>query len=512
MNTGFLNVSIDLATDEINVDLTNQEIDTEITNEEINVDLTNQEIDVDMSTEELTCEIENASTLTVDISPSYDIINNKEKDVNFYDYDGTLVRSYYASEFLLLKELPSNPKGHPDLVPQGWNWSLEEARSYVLKYGKCDIGEIYTTYDGTTKIYIDLPEYLLHPYLGLKIDGTINVDWGDGTQEEITGTGSEVLTPHVYQQSGSYVISIDCSDTAAHLYGIYSNLSQLLNGNGDKDYHYLRTIKKIFFGSNVYLDNYSFKTMRLDALSLSNEVFFTDTFYDRNTTFFDDLAIAHLNIPTTIENVKVRSDFLTGLILPGNFEYENSLVNTFSCNGCTRLRRIIIPEGVTNIPENCFGSCTYLESVVIPDNVTTIYYRGFYSITMLQDVILNNISLLSSQTFYDCDNIKQIKLKGDLESLPSYTFYYCSGVESVILNTPNLGEIGSYCFSSCTRVIYYNFTKLNNVPTLNNINAFQYIPDYCQIIVPDSLYDEWINATNWSTLSDHIVKESDYNG
>ena len=59
-------------------------------------------------------------------------------DVNFYDYDGMVVHSYTAKEFLELQDMPGNP-AHKGLVSQGWNWTLEKAQAYVAKYGTCEI-------------------------------------------------------------------------------------------------------------------------------------------------------------------------------------------------------------------------------------------------------------------------------------------------------------------------------------------------------------------------------------
>ena len=56
-------------------------------------------------------------------------INKKiENDVTFYDYDGTIVTSYSASDFMELDSLPENPD-HTDkgLTSQGWNCSFENA-------------------------------------------------------------------------------------------------------------------------------------------------------------------------------------------------------------------------------------------------------------------------------------------------------------------------------------------------------------------------------------------------
>ena len=63
------------------------------------------------------------------------------KDVNFYDYDGTIVNSYTATEFANLSAMPDNPS-HDGLTAQGWNWSLSDAKSYVASYGELDVGQL----------------------------------------------------------------------------------------------------------------------------------------------------------------------------------------------------------------------------------------------------------------------------------------------------------------------------------------------------------------------------------
>ena len=52
----------------------------------------------------------------------------EEKDVDFIDYDGTLLYSYTADEFLAMDALPPNPS-HDGLVAQGWNWTLAEIKT-----------------------------------------------------------------------------------------------------------------------------------------------------------------------------------------------------------------------------------------------------------------------------------------------------------------------------------------------------------------------------------------------
>jgi hypothetical protein len=63
----------------------------------------------------------------------------KEKNINFVDYDGTLLYSYTNQEFLALDALPENP-AHEGLIAQGWNWNLADAKAYARKYPKMWIG------------------------------------------------------------------------------------------------------------------------------------------------------------------------------------------------------------------------------------------------------------------------------------------------------------------------------------------------------------------------------------
>ena len=103
-------------------------------------------------------------------------------DVTFYDYDGTVLYSYTKNDFANLNSMPDNPT-HEGLTAQGWNWDLSDAKTYVNKYGSLNIGQMYVTDDGKTRIYITLTEGYISPILQLYLnDNTeLDIDWGDGS-------------------------------------------------------------------------------------------------------------------------------------------------------------------------------------------------------------------------------------------------------------------------------------------------------------------------------------------
>ena len=131
-----------------------------------------------------------------------------KKDINFYDYDGTLLHSYTMEEAQELTELPPLPE-HQGLICQEWNYSLESIKS---QEHKVDVGATYTTDDGTTRVYIHLEEGRTSPMLGVCPKGTVTVDWGDGTMPDVltgTSTSTVVWTPtHEYAEPGDYVITL----------------------------------------------------------------------------------------------------------------------------------------------------------------------------------------------------------------------------------------------------------------------------------------------------------------
>jgi hypothetical protein len=45
---------------------------------------------------------------------------------------------------------------------------------------------------------------------------------------------------------------------------------------------------------------------------------------------------------------------------------------------------------------------------------------------------------------------------------------------------------------------------------MTSSDAFTNVPSTCKVVIPDCLYDRWVNATNWSSLDVIYVKESEY--
>ena len=177
------------------------------------------------------------------------------KDVDFIDFDGRLLYSYTAQEFLALDALPPNPS-YPGLTAQGWNWTLADAKSYVNEWGALVIGQSYITDDGKTRIYIRVGLEMVsiqarcYVHLHSIVSGNGTINWGDGATTSITSGVGGKSYPHVYSAVGNYIIEIDIVEGQFSLgkHASHANIIDTPALNG-VDGRYSAALKKVEIGS-----------------------------------------------------------------------------------------------------------------------------------------------------------------------------------------------------------------------------------------------------------------------
>ena len=358
-------------------------------------------------------------------------------DITFYDYDGTIVTSWTLEELATKTALPDYPS-HEGLICQGWNWSLADLKTTNRKM---NVGAMYITDDGKTRIYIRLEEGRTSPMLGVCPNGTVTVDWGDGTTPDtLTGTDTNTVkwTPnHAYAVPGEYVIKLTV-DGAMDFYGDSSEgdgsaILRYSSGADNRNYVYRSSVRKIEIG--------------------------------------------------------------TGVASIGESAFRN----------CYSLASITIPNGVTNINGDVFNSCYSLASITIPNGVTSIKpqtFRACYSLTSI--IIPNSVRGIASVMAISCFSLASIIIPGNVELIGVGAFRLCHSLASITI-PGGVTAIETKTFENCYSVAFYDFTAYTAVPTLKHYNAFTSIPADCQIRVPAALVDAWKTATNWSTYASHIV-------
>ena len=381
-------------------------------------------------------------------------------DITFYDYDGTIVTSWTLEELAAKTALPDYPS-HEGLTCQGWNWSLADLKTTNRKM---NVGAMYITDDGKTRIYIRLEEGRTSPMLGVCPNGTVTVDWGDGTTPDtLTGTSIHTVkwTPiHNYAAPGDYVIKLTVNGTMS-VYGEsssnqYGAILRYSSSADQRNHVYQNSVKRVEIGDGVTsIGRYAFQNC---------------------------YSLTSITIPDGVTSID-SSAFYT----------------------CYSLASITIPNGVTSIGGYAFSACYSLTSIAIPDSATSIgtyTFQNCYSLTSI--TIPNGVTNIGTYVLRNCYSLTSITIPNGVTSIGTYAFYACYSLASITI-PDSVTSIGTYVFKSCFGIAFYDFSNHTAVPTLANTNAFQGIAADCQIRVPAALVDEWKAATNWSTYADHIV-------
>ena len=192
-------------------------------------------------------------------------------------------------------------------------------------------------------------------------------------------------------------------------------------------------------------------------------------------------------------------------------------------NGCTSLTKA--PElPATTLANNCyqymFQNCTSLTTAPELPATTLVNYcysNMFYGCTSLTSAPELPATTLAgycySNMFGNCTSLTkapELPSKNLARNCYYNMFNGCTSLKRIKMNASS-ASWGTNMFNGCTSLELVDMTGSTGVPTLSNVNNFNNTNDTYKIVVPDSLYDTWIAATNWASIASHIMKQSDWN-
>ena len=429
--------------------------------------------------------------------------------VRFFDYDGSIVATYTSRQFLALTSLPANPT-HEGLTSQGWNWSLSDAKEYVTDYGSLDIGQMYVTADGSTRLHIRLGDGRLKPYLGLTGDSsgtTVSIDWGDGSAaESVTLNTTTVYTSHEYTTSGEYTISISVTTGSITLIGDSTYNSNILRKsstpNANDDRVYQNSLIGVEFGNNVSIGNNTFyNCFSLTSITIPDGITTIE-----NNAFSGCRSLQSITIPDTVTSIGTQAFYqcysLQSITIPDS-------VTTIGSNAfynCYSLTSITIPDTVTTIENNAFSGCCSLQSITIPDTVTSIGNSAFYQCYSLTSInIPDGVTIIGNKAFQYCYSLTSITIPDTVTTIAEYTFQLCFSLTSITI-PDTVTSIGTYTFQNCHGLGSIKFERLSP-PTVSSSSAFTNLPTDCKIYVPSGSLAAYTTATNYPSSSTYTYIE-----
>lgn len=424
-------------------------------------------------------------------------------EVTVLDYDGTILDQVKLDDGATYT-LPAAPT-HTGLTFIDWSCSETITNNTITINGNdVMIGANYTTTSGVSEFDIEVTATSLSIY-GYAFNGD-TFNWGDGTSDTASSNG---YITHTYAQAGEYTITYN----GVKIYGYGSNSATYQyygflsgNNNGSRTKINLKRVRL----SNIvtsFSSGYAFNTSdTLQYIMLSTNITqIPDGLFGNNDSF----AMTHLIVPNSI--TQISNSY--GLIMRG-------------------IRYVVIPKKAMNIYSSSFNS-NALKKIVIPaSNIKFYSSQNISSSFLIEKIILNNIWVNSTSFLGSCYNLKKAIIKNStFSSEPTQMFSQCFSLKEVQLinNTGNLGSSAfDNCislekikmpktqtyyydsfFKNCVSLIEYDFTEYESVPTLSSTGVFLNINPNCKMYVPDSLYNDWKAASNWSAFANYIYKASE---
>ena len=403
----------------------------------------------------------------------------ERKEVNFYDYDGTLLHSYTVAQATALTSLPALPS-HEGLICQGWNYTLAQVQA-ATDY--LDIGCNYTTDDGSTKLYCFVPKDTkisqLKICLTMEPEESATIHWGDGTTSVVSNSASTsakiISTKNNYSEATADTVL--CIRIVGGQFTL-GGTGVTVFGESTTAFYSFPLLEKVQIGSNcIGLYSNAFQNCySLASVSIPTSVISID-----DSAFQKCYNLAFAAIPTGVMSV-------------GRAAFQE----------CHSLANVSIPMSVTTIGEKAFYHCTSLSFVSISDSVTEIGNIPFEGCTALKKAVVHAVlQAVPSQLFNECSSLVSVTLPDSFPCIGDYMFR--ANYKLYRITVPaSVSSIGNLAFYYCQSMMIVDLTAFKGptqIPTLandyysvsNNLGGKIYVAN-------SEMLSAFRSATNWSTV------------
>lgn len=190
------------------------------------------------------------------------------------------------------------------------------------------------------------------------------------------------------------------------------------------------------------------------------------------------------------------------------------------------IKHIRLGNNVGKITGTIFACANDLETITIPNGVTFQWSYNFVEDSSLKALVMPSGVVASGEQFcggcsslkvvcgeagtgknnwQNCYSLKAINIHEGVENAMNNAFYGSTAIQSITLPS-TLSHIYPNVFDHCRSMSEIHI-RASSPPTLDNVNAFQYMASGYVIYVPTASVDTYTSATNWSSLASHIQGE-----
>ena len=155
---------------------------------------------------------------------------------------------------------------------------------------------------------------------------------------------------------------------------------------------------------------------------------------------------------------------------------------------CSNLTKVSFADGYkrTSGPGKYAFYSSAIEEYEFPDSITSFSQQAFWMALRLRKIQLSKVTSIPNEAFRCCPSLYIIKLPSSVTS------------------------IGNNIVSGCNADVIIDISEHTQIPTISTSSFSLPLGATAKVIVPDSLYEDIIVATNWSSITASIIKKSDW--
>ena len=177
------------------------------------------------------------------------------------------------------------------------------------------------------------------------------------------------------------------------------------------------------------------------------------------------------------------------------------------CSGCTALREVRLPSGLTVIPDEAFDGCSSLRTINFPETLKEIRSDAFCGTALTGFVAPNSLTGIWAYAFKNCADLATAELN-NVSSLGSGAFQNCTALQSVVLSD-RMTELSDHVFDGCTALAEINMPDNAIAVPFSMFNGTAYYNDASNWEKGVLYVDGYLIAVNrdFASLTEYAVKE-----
>lgn len=270
------------------------------------------------------------------------------------------------------------------------------------------------TYDWDSNIKL----YCKHPHFALGVTETF--------EDDLVRYTCKCGLSDVLYLSGSW------TDEDGNKFTIENDVLTIDGAGGDcgdswHSYFYRYCVKQVVVKNVKNLNGTFSRCMALEAVELPDGLKVIG-----DETFFACEALKQIELPNCLESIGYEAFYATGLTSVTIPDSVKTLGGYVFANSKS-LESVILGSGCENIPDCAFKECWKLTNIILPEVIKTISDGAFYNCKFARIKLPNSVTFIGANIFGSNPTPEIINIPSGISKLNEYVFYESYGLEKVYI-------------------------------------------------------------------------------